>query len=582
MTGNALGDNRQLRDSIQYLNEHGIEWDTDNSSPSTIAAKLRSLLVDEATLNLTYQYLEDLRADDYGKRESASRELAKLRVPIDPLLGIQHAPSPSVENGNLEFTWRLQQILAVRRTLALEDQLYHALVVIAESPLPGLTPELMSTASALEGGDVRLIAVAEHAISKSLSPSDKAYLRSLLGTTPSIPTRRRATAALAQLEATSNLQSLDQLLAAGDPRLRIAAARGAALAGSVKAIPILVAMLDDPSVTLRCEASALLHQYTNQDFGYAGYDAPAHRAKSVEKWKNWLSKHSTETTQRTLQPDTSSGRVIVGIQLKEASKIQEGRRRPGGSLIPRSNVIEFTPSGSIRWHMRSADLRGGTAIAAIPLANGARAIAFGSTTDADEAFQQNLSIRFFGNNGQPLGSLSGLACMPVLGSNKESNLLVAAANEIVEIGLLGNVVHRTALGDTNATVDFFASARGTRIIIASSRAGTVREFSRDGVILFERTDLTRPIYARRMPDGGLIVAQQVGREREPAIIHYGASGSVTWTFTPPQEIGKMSAVAALSNSSVLFGSTTGLYEIGNSGRITRTWINGSVRFVYAD
>ena len=585
LAGNAFANDRKLSDSIAYLKEHGIEWPTASGTAET-AKRLRPILVDETTLQLTQQYLIDLRADDYRKRESASRELAKLRVPIDPLLGIQREPDHATEAGNLEFTWRLKQILAVRRSLALEDQLYHALVVIAETPVPGLASELLSTASALDGGDVRLMDATERAISKTVSSVDKALLRSLVGPDKPMPTRRRATAALAQLLAASDRHALEELLAIRNSDLRLAAARGAVLAGNMVGIPDLVSMLEDSSTSIRCQAAALLYQGTGEDFGYAGYDEPARRARSILKWNQWLidwrQQQGSNGTRKSTRTDTASGRVLVGIQLKENPSAPKGRKPGHQKPTLKSNVLEFTPSGSIRWHMRSADLRGGTAITAIPLVNGARAIAFGNPTQSENALQQSMSIRFFDGNGQALGSLSGLAGMPALGLSQSGHLLVAAANEIVEVGVWGNLIGRTAFGGANTRVDFFARARGDRMIVVSSLAGTVREFSREGILLLEHGNLKRPVYARRMRNGGLIVAQKTTDETEPAILSYDSTGNLAWTFTPSQEIGTMTAVAALSSGNALYGSSTGLYEIGIDGRVTRTWINGSVRFVYAD
>jgi len=71
--------------SVQYLNNRGLNI-TDDSDAAKTAERLRPLLVNDATLKRTRQFLADLRADDYGKRETASRELARLRIPIDPLL----------------------------------------------------------------------------------------------------------------------------------------------------------------------------------------------------------------------------------------------------------------------------------------------------------------------------------------------------------------------------------------------------------------------------------------------------------------------------------------------------------------
>ena len=574
-TRDALGNNGRLADSVSYLSQRGVELELGTSAAES-AKRLKPLLVDAATLRLTKQYLTDLRADDYGKRETASRELAKLRVPIDPLLALPRAKA-GADAGNLEYTWRLQQILAVRRSLALEDQLYHALVVIELKPVTGLIGELLSTASALEGGDSRLLGAAERAIGATVSESDKSFLRSVLQSGSSATKRQRATMALAKLLAESDSDGLQELLSSDDVNMQLAAVRGATLAGDTSGVSQLVSLLEHSSVAIRCDAADLLFRCTGKDFGYAGYDEPSNRTSSIAKWNRWLNTDGHRDRSAAAAADTSEGRVLVGIRLKEPTKPREGRKRGGKKMAERSNVLEFTPSGSIRWHMRSSDLRGGTAVAAIPLANGARAIAFGQSANS---LQQNMSIRFFDGNGQPLGSLSGLAGIPALGSNDDGNLLVAAANEIVEVGVLGNLVRRTVFGNTAEPIDYFTRARGGRLIIVSSQLGTVREYSSEGALLLEQGNLKRPVYARRLRDGSLLVAQK--QDTEPAVLSFAPTGEVAWTFTPSKEIGAMTAVAALPNGNALFGASTGLYEVGASGQITRTWINGSVSFVYAD
>lgn len=566
--------NQRLSDSIAYLSEHGVAI-SENSSADDAAKLLRPLLVDQATLEQTHRYLFDLRSDDYGKRETASRELAKLRVPIDPLLALPDGvPEPS-DPANLEFNWRVQQILAVRRSLALEDQLYHALIVIQELPVSGLVAELLSTASALNGGDAALIKAAETAIGATVSAKDREFLQSVLRSDKPTSTKLRATVALSGLLAKMDQSQLTELLMSTDPDMRVAAAKGALAAGNSAGISILVQLLESSSTAIRCSAADLLFQYTGLDFGFAGYDPIRFRQASISKWNEWLASDFKDANHLPPQPG-SSGRVIVGIELNEEPDAKEGRRKRDATNL-RSNVIEFSPSGSIRRHLRSTDLRGGTAIAAVPLHQNGRAIAFGKPTGG---LQQSISIRFFDRNNQTIGSLSGLAGMPVLGLSDSRNLLVAAANEVVEIGMAGNLVQRRAFAQLTDTIDFFSSTRGGRMIIISSSSNTIREFLRDGEMVVEENGLKHPVYARRLNDGGMIVAQQ--STHAPALLRFDASGEVLWTFTPSREVGELRAAAALSNGHALFGSPTGLYEIGPGGRITRTWINGSVRFLYAD
>ncbi|MEZ5328224.1 MAG: hypothetical protein R3F19_24530 [Verrucomicrobiales bacterium] len=564
----AEGTDQGIAGSIAYLNEQGVAVSIE-SDDADIAEALRPLLIDDATLKLARAQLADLRADDYRDREAASRELARLAFPIDPLL----VTSGKSSAWNEEFTWRLQQILAVRRPLALEDPLHHALVIIAEKPVRGLIAELLASASALESGDAQLLAALENAIVATVSLADTPILQSQLQPEHSISARKRTTMALAALTARAGAAELKQLLTANDPELQLASAKGAVLAGNDGGIPVLVSLLESSSTAIRCEAAELLYKCTGEDFGFAGYDDPLGRAASVKRWRDWL------TAGGRIHPPVAepAGRVIVGIQLKEPPASESGRARGQKAAIDRSNVIEFTPSGSLRWHMHSVELRGGTAIASIPMHSGARAIAFGIPGQMP---QQSMSIRFFDKDSRGIGSLTGLAGMPTLALSSSGNLLLAAANEIVEVECAGTLVRRTAFGTFSDTIDHFSLIHGNRVMIVSSASGTVREYSLDGELLIEKDQLDKPYYARRGRDGSLLVAQRA--QGGSAIVSFTAEGKRQWTFSPSNDIGQMSAVAALSNGHALLGSSTGLYEIASSGQIIRTWINGAVNFIYAD
>ena len=185
----------------------------------------------------------------------------------------------------------------------------------------------------------------------TVSITDKEFLQEQLSTQRSSASQARTTTALARLLANSNDSALEELYLVEDPHLRLAASKGAILAGDRRGFPHLVKLLESSSSTIRCEAAALLYQHTGKAFGYAGYDSAARRASSIAKWKSWLNQNGTQPISPSTSRLTTSGRVIVGIQLKETSDAKADRRRGREKTTDRSNVLEFTPSGSIRWHM---------------------------------------------------------------------------------------------------------------------------------------------------------------------------------------------------------------------------------------
>ena len=562
--------------SLQYLSEHGYKI-PDNANSEQLRSVLQPLLIDKEALAKTRRYLEELGADEYAKREAASRGLAKLKVPIDVLLN-------RFESGkradDLEYSWRLQQIRAVRRSLGLEDHLFHALRVIAGRGVKGLTAELLSTAEALEGGDARMVEAVEHAVSVSVSADDLDLLYSLAAEDQSMNTRRRATVALARLLARMGKGGeLRSLLMTQEEKLRLAAARGAILGQSALGVPALVELLESRNVEFRCRAIALLEGSVGETFGYAGYDPDGARSKSTARWRKWLTAGQLPELTGTSSGAGDTGRVLVGIQLNEEADEKAERRR--GKPVLRSSVVEFTPSGSLRWRMQSAALRGGTPVGAIPLNHGKKAIAFGKS---GEVLQHSLTIRFFDHHHQLLGSISGAAGIGSI-SHHEDNLLLAAGNEIIEVGVLGNVGRRTPLENVQA-IDFFSVLRGDRYLVVSTNDGKVQEYSQEGELLWSLENLSQPIFARRLNSGRLIVGFAKGSDEDenanPAIALYSAAGNQMWEFVPTQEMGHPNSIASLSNGSALLGTRSGLYEIGANGRVSRTWINGAVTFVCAD
>jgi hypothetical protein len=148
----------------------------------------------------------------------------------------------------------------------------------------------------------------------------------------------------------------------------------------------------------------------------------------------------------------------------------------------------------------------------------------------------------------------------------------------VTVGLLGNVIQRTTLGNTK--IDFFSTMHNGRILTTSREEGTVREYDQKGKLLWELKGRREPTFARRLADGGLVVSQ-VATSENPAIISYTASGEVAWDFSPTSELGSVKCAAVLANGNALLGTATGLYEI-RGGRLARTWINGQVTFIYAN
>ena len=564
-----------LERSIAFLNEQGIELNRDAAGPD-----LGSALISPDTLERTRFLLDQLTSEEYQTRENASRELAKLEAPIDCLLRVGHAGASAT--GDLELNWRLQQIIAIRRTLALEERLYHALVVISGQRIPGLGEALLTTAAALDEGNSRLLLQADEAIAATMTVADKEnLLKWLRDDDAALGAKLRAGLALGSLLARSGgMAELESLIQTAPSELRLAAIRGAMQEGRTAGVLALGEMLSDPSATVRCNAAELLRRITGDDFGYAGYDPEEPRRKAAARWQQSLTASQwPDKIGADRQSFSEQGRVFAGIVVaqKRAGRgddddDDEGKRKGKAS----TSVLEFSQSGSIRWRMDSAALRGGFPVAAAPLSRGARVIAFGKN---GSPLQKNMAVRFFDANGLILGTISGLMGINTLEATPDgSRIRIVVAEKAIELDLFGNVTKRTSLPESSP--GFFATLPTGRILTASRERGLIREYGAGGEVRWEAAGFGSPIYARRLADGALVVASSA-RDR-PAVVSYTADGEIHWDFTPAADLGTVNCATALSNGNALLGTTTGLYEITVGGHLSRTWINGNVTFLNAN
>jgi len=73
-----------------------------------------------------------------------------------------------------------------------------------------------------------------------------------------------------------------------DQGVRIKAIRRAARTGDRRAVPLLVASLEDDDADTRLFSVQALRTLTGEDFGYRYYENERTRGPAVERWRQWL------------------------------------------------------------------------------------------------------------------------------------------------------------------------------------------------------------------------------------------------------------------------------------------------------
>lgn len=83
----------------------------------------------------------------------------------------------------------------------------------------------------------------------------------------------------------------DPSITAADPMDSIPAIQRAAETKDRKAIPALVAQLDNDDPAIRFYAIGALRAITGQDLGYHYFDETDERRPALRRWKQWVSQH---------------------------------------------------------------------------------------------------------------------------------------------------------------------------------------------------------------------------------------------------------------------------------------------------
>jgi hypothetical protein len=83
-------------------------------------------------------------------------------------------------------------------------------------------------------------------------------------------------------------QGLYERLQDPNPTVAATAAAEAGQQDDPKAVPYLVARLEDDDPSVRMAASQSLRRITGRQFGYRFYDDPSKRSAAVARWRAWL------------------------------------------------------------------------------------------------------------------------------------------------------------------------------------------------------------------------------------------------------------------------------------------------------
>lgn len=494
------------------LNSRGITPDADG-----VRNYLRLLTPTEAQRREAAAMVGKLGHQSYSVRETATRQL--LAIPHPPVEVLKKAAA----GNDPEVRWRAGNILRVHAARA-TPTLHAVLAVIAEKKLTGLTAEVLSAIPQLERPfGTRL---GRRALRATATKDDLELLKKSTGSAQ-VEIRAAAVSALAAVAEPGAFDALRPFLSDKEPSdvVRLAAARAFASAGKREAVAALVRLLESDDVTLRTQSSITLYAFTGKRFGFAAYDDPANRAKSVKKWREWLS---------------GSGKTA---ELHHPLKIPYGESYLNGHLLLaygyRNKVAEFDAAGKEIW---TYEAKG--AYSAEKLPNGNILIGCYAQKEVLEVTPEKKVVWRMtvpaSLNARPLAN---------------GNILIAChtSKEVWEVSRDKKVVWKYK-HDSNC-YDAHRLPNGNTMI--SSDKGII-EVTPAGKTVWEYTDIGRSYGVQPLANGNILVAAYSKGE----VIEITRMKKVVWTH----KISSPFDVYRLPNGNTLITSSSGFNEVDRDGK----------------
>lgn len=507
----------------ELLQKHGVE-----PTPDGVIDYLKRISPTQERIARVDTLIEQLGASNYWKRHAAQTELKDMGLvaeaavtratdTADPELAVRarhiHKSFESGENANLLY--------AVLKTISLQSP-KKAAPVLAILPLckkPFLLDAATETLCNISGPDDRAL------LTKALKIED-------------LNIQSAALAALTRMQGEEARAAAKEYLKHKEPLLRLTAAQSLANVGERDCLPVLVALLGEKNLNLRLRSADTLRRLTKMNFNYAAYDKEENRAKSIEKWQDWL-KTDAKTAELKFPLKSDADDYLHGHTL-----IAKGYK---------NEVIELDGSGKVVWKFAAKG-----AWSAEKMANGNVLITAYAARKIIEVNMQSKVVWEYPNisslNAKPLpngnvliADYTGKRIIEVRKSDNKivwehqtpsncsevqrlpnGNTLFSARNLVREINRAGKTVWEY---DRGGHIYGARRIKTGNTLVSDFNKGKVYELSPDKRIVWEFAE-PNPTDAFRLPNGNTLItsgkrAFEVTADKEVIWEHQGTNYGTT-------------------------------------------------------
>lgn len=446
-------------------------------------------------------WVDDLGADEFAARETAQQNLLQLpKIPREAWTKLLSTAAP-------EQRWRLQRVLD--RHESESTQLYRAaLQLISQEPTALRDDDWLAAAVVLERADLRdeYVAFLRQHVTAALVPRFRAA-----ASDERLASRLAAAVVLSRSTEAIDQPLLARLLSDTHDEVALLAAQGVALRGDVRALPVLIRLLDSSQLEIRSASATWLCGLTSQEFDYSAHSPAADRQAAMTRWRDWLSGPGAMAVIQPPQRMAVQGRGSLNgntlIATGGMGKISElnpqgeviwqrsmqawsAEKLPGGNVLIASHwenrVIEVDARGNTLWQLENVN-----AIRAKPLPSGRVLVVDFSGHRVLEADRRGTIVWSHATPDQCFDAerlVSG-------------NTIFACPNLIREVAPNGSSVRQWTVEGRLNSLQVLPSGR---LLLANYGQGRVVELDEKGDVTWEHK-IARPSDAFRLPGGRTLI-----------------------------------------------------------------------------
>ena len=523
--------------------------------------KIAHFFLTRNELGQVLKQISDLDADDFRKRNDASRALVMVAAPIEHLLG------GARKDAGAEMSRRIQGILNVRIKRRRLDALYHVGGRLSSKPMPGWGLPLSVMASTFDPvSHWDLLRMFEIASAACAQKQDREAFEKLLSS--EYQSERELAAFVIGNRFLSEVEpSRVTDFVADDEFLQLAMVRGRAATGDSEVSGQLLDLLGSENLRVRHEAGILLRRLHSKDFGFAGYDSADTRKEAVGRWENYLG---------SLGDDVAIEPVRIGRGARD-------------EFI----VLVATPPGkdeAVSPWTTSGKKLGKSQLAASMAAIRPDGISFNDSAKlavASGGGNEEGRVGVFTYDGKEIWSASGIPVGGGAAIMPGGRLLVAIGSEVEELDISGR---RVGVWNMLSRILSFKRLRAGRFLCAHPEEGSLAEYGVEGRLLWRVAGFNYPRWVDRLENGNLLVVVNVDKAKEGSdqrsgagkmrVIETSPDGKVVFSSIQPNGVNLISSAARLPNGNTLIGTEKGLAEYTPEGYAVKVWLKSVISTIH--